>query len=221
MCTLAYIYHTHMSTKVRVQLSGSQVSHIVGPRGHIQGFSHGSNDLYLPSSLASSLQTFYEVVMRKIIHKSKKENQNWSWDYKIIVGKRNKSKRGKALWNVVGTLERQQTSLRHLMSAASWLCEGSGLNSNEDKTLSLQSWNREEQWRRGKVKPYAGPASAPAFPTAWEHPALRPTNPQGSSTLVSPKMGSSGSWLSAIHGSSPFSSWEITLGLESWYPAQS
>lgn len=42
---------------------------------------------------------------------------------------------------------------------------------------------------------------------------------KGTICLGSPELGSPGPSFSVIHGSSPFSNWEITLGLESWQPA--
>ena len=49
--------------------------------------------------------------------------------------------------------------------------------------------------------------------------ALWPTLLKGTICLGSPELGSPGPSFSVIHGSSPFSNWEITLGLESWQPA--
>lgn len=59
-----HITHTHVDRGQSSAFRKSGLSfHIVGSRGHIQGFSRGSNDLYLLSCLASSLaELFMEVL---------------------------------------------------------------------------------------------------------------------------------------------------------------
>ena len=59
-----------------------------------------------------------------------------------------------------------------------------------------------------------------AFPTAWRSLEVNSlANVRAPPALLLPGLGPPETSVFIRHGSSPFSNWEITPGLESWYPA--